>query len=430
MLIVAASARPWIRSAEIAGFDVTAFDFFSDWDSVPRGPERVRSIRGGADVANRRTVGRLKRFEDLLLKSNLDLISSCDYAIFAGGLENHPSIIAELASRVPILGPNASQHARFGDTVEILASLKQMGYQVPVTSYQLSVADNPSAWLKKSFRSSSGLGIVRATAADVGSASSRHYYQSEVAGESFSAVFISSADNAESGQTVLVGWTRQLVNKSWCGAGEFRYCGSIGLLPIPEVLRANIESMGQAISDQYGVVGAWGIDFLVDGTNVFPVDFNMRLTASMEIFDGMQKDSNAPYRSIVELHVHACLGELDMLRLRQSVGQRIVNQRLVDWGVTKKQICFGKSIVFYDGTSAVRVTDEFHQNLVSQWCLIGELNTGQTGLADIPREGEWIEPGQPICTILAKESPQQIWGMLKTSSDKIRRAVSRLAAAQ
>ena len=73
MLIVAASARPWIRSAEIAGFDVIAFDFFSDWDSILRGPECVRSFRGGAEVGERRAVGRLKRFEDLLLKSNLDM---------------------------------------------------------------------------------------------------------------------------------------------------------------------------------------------------------------------------------------------------------------------------------------------------------------------------------------------------------------------
>lgn len=425
MLIVAASARPWIRSAEIAGFDVIAFDFFSDWDSILRGPECVRSFRGGAEVGERRAVGRLKRFEDLLLKSNLELISSCDYAIFAGGLENHPSIIAELASRVSILGPNSSQHARLGDTVEILASLKKMRHQVPVTSYQLTEGNNPSAWLKKSFRSSSGLGIVRATAADVGSESSRHYYQSEVSGESFSAVFVSSAKETETGRTAFVGWTRQLVNEPWCGAGEFRYCGSIGLLPIPEVLRPKIESIGQTIADQYGVVGAWGIDFLVDGTNVWPVDFNIRLTASMEIFDGMQRGSKGPYRSIVDLHVRACLGELNMQRLRQSV-----NKQSADWAVTQKETCFGKSIVFYDGTSAVRVTDEFHRNLVSQWRLIGELNTGQTGLADIPREGEWIEPGQPICTILAKESPQQVGDMLKTSANEIRRAVLRLEAAQ
>ncbi|MCP4479811.1 MAG: ATP-grasp domain-containing protein [Planctomycetaceae bacterium] len=420
LLIVAASARPWIHSAEIAGFDVTAFDFFRDWDSRGDGKSCDRSSQVRSRQVPKRTVVRLRDFEDLLLQENLELISGCDLAIVAGGLENKPSIIESLASHVPVLGPDARQLARLSDTVKVLAWLKAMGYQVPESSSQLGVDASPGDWLKKSFRSSSGLGIQRATDEDVGSEVRSHYFQKEVQGENFSGVFISMPQMGKDGGTALVGWTRQLVNEQWCGAGEFRYCGSIGPLPIQESLKAKIETIGRAIAEQYGIVGAWGIDFLVDGSNVWPVDFNIRLTASMEIIDGGNRDTSTPYSSVVDLHVLACLGNLDMQRLRRST----------DLTGLESDACFGKSIVFYDGDDPVRITEAVHRQLVFQWRLIGELEPGQIGLADIPNEGELIRPGQPICTILVKQDSHRVVGILKLATDRIRQTLLQLGSGQ
>lgn len=420
ILIVAASARPWIRSAEIAGFCVTAFDFFSDWDSRGEGESCGRSSPENSRQVPTRTVVRLECFDDLLLQENLDLISGCDYAIFAGGLENHPSIIEALASHVPVLGPVATQHVRLSDTVKVLAWLKEMGYQVPESSCQLRADASPREWLKKSFRSSSGLGIRRATEKDAGSEGSSHYFQRAVQGESFSGVFISMPQIGEDGGTALVGWTRQLVNEQWCGAGEFRYCGSIGPLPIQESLKEKIETIGRAIAERYEIVGAWGIDFLFDGSNVWPVDFNIRLTASMELFDGGNQDARAPYNSVVDLHVLACLGNLDMRRLKRSI----------DLTGLESDPCFGKSILFNDGDEPIRITEAVHRQLVFEWRLINELESGQTGVADIPNEGELIKPGQPICTILVQEDSRRVVDILRLATEKIRRSLLQLGSGQ
>ncbi len=416
ILIIAASARPWIRSAEIAGFCVTAFDFFSDWDSRGGRESCGRSSLESSRQVPTRTVVRLECFEDLLLQENLDLISGCDYAIFAGGLENHPSIIEALASHVLVLGPGATQHARLSDTVKVLAWLKEMGYQVPESSCQLGANASPREWLKKTFRSSSGLGIRRATEKDAGSRGSLHYFQREVQGESFSGVFISMPQIREDGGTVLVGWTRQLVSEQWCNAGEFRYCGSIGPLPIQESLKKKIETIAHAIAERYEIVGAWGIDFLLDGNNAWPVDFNIRLTASMELFDGGNQDARAPYNSVVDLHVLACLGNMDMGRLRRST----------DLTGLESDPCFGKSILFYDGDDPIRITEDIHRQLVSEWRLINELEPGQIGVADIPNEGELIKPGQPICTILVKEDYRRVVDVLRLATEKIRRTLLQL----
>ncbi|MDB4372421.1 ATP-grasp domain-containing protein [Mariniblastus sp.] len=420
LLIVAASARPWIRSAEIAGFCVTAFDFFRDWDSIGEGGWREHSNLTGSDVAQKRTVIRLERFEDLVKQSHFELISKCDYAILAGGIENHPSIIEALASRIPILGPDAFQHDRMSDTVRILSRLKEFGFQVPESSLRLGSNTCPGEWLKKSFRSSSGLGIRQATEDDVGLESNLHYYQKKVSGESFSGFFISVPEEEGGGCTALVGWTRQLVNEQWCAAGEFRYCGSIGPLSIDESLKNKIEAIGQAVADEYGIIGAWGIDFLVDGSNVSPVDFNVRLTASMEIFDARLENSQASHRSVVELHTLACLGQLDLNQFKRST----------DMAGLSNEFCFGKSIVFYDGLVPLQITETIHRNLISQWRLISAVRLGEFGVADIPNLGEWIRPGQPICTILANAEPRRVAEVLEVATAKIRRVLSRLESAQ
>ena len=420
MLIVAASARPWIESAEMAGFCVTAFDFFNDWDSSEQKSQRQINSQPIPDVALSRIVCRLERFNDLTKQGNLELISKCDYAILAGGLENHPSLIQALSSLVKILGPDALQHERLSDSVEILARLGKKGFQVPESSYRLGSMIRPGEWLKKSFQSSGGLGIQHATEGDVGLESTTHYYQKKVAGEDFSGVFVSVRQETGRSKTALLGWTRQLIGGQWCAAGEFRYCGSIGPLALDPYLQTKVEEIGRSVGEEYGIIGVWGIDFLVDGKDVIPVDFNIRLTASMEIFDFEKEKSESPSQGMIELHFLACQGHLDVDQIRSPA----------ELAGAERESRFGKTILFYDGVVPVQVTSNAHQNLVSQWSRLGELVLGGFGVADIPRLGDWIKPGQPVCTILVKDEPGKVIESLKIASLKIRRSFVQAATAQ
>lgn len=420
LLIIAASARPWIQSAEIAGFYVTAFDFFSDWDSVGVKSQKTESSSRQTNPTLKREVVRLERFEDLLEQRYLDLISSCDYAILAGGMENQPRLIEALASRIPILGPSALQHDRMADTVKILSWLKNLGYQVPESTLRLGPNVCLDKWLRKAFRSSGGLGIRQAIEDDFSSQSSLYYYQKKISGESFSGFFISLPQGESVVSTALVGWTRQLVNEQWCGAGEFRYCGSIGPLSINESLKYKIEAIGQAVAEEYGVIGAWGIDFLVDGNDIRPVDFNVRLTASMELFEVGMKEAEHRSRSVVEQHALACLGQLDLDQLRCST----------DLTRLKSECCFGKSIVFFDRLLPLEVTKSVHQFLIFQSRQLSELEIGEFGVADIPNQGEWVRPGQPFCTVLAREEPHRVAEVLRSATSKVREAFQRPGLAQ
>ena len=402
----------------MAGFCVTAFDFFNDWDSSEQESQRQINSQRIPDVALSRIVCRLERFNDLTKLGNLELISKCDYAILAGGLENHPAIIQALTPLVKILGPNALQHDRLSDSVEILARLGKHGFQVPESSYRLGSMVRPGEWLKKSFQSSGGLGIQFATEGDVGLESTTHYYQKKVAGEDFSGVFVSVRQETGRSKTALLGWTRQLIGGRWCAAGEFRYCGSIGPLGLDPYLQTKVEEIGRSVGQEYGIIGVWGIDFLVDGKEAIPVDFNIRLTASMEIFD-FEKDES-PSQGMIELHFLACQGHLDVDQIRSPI----------ELTGAERKSRFGKTILFYDGVVPVQVTSNAHQNLVSHWSKLGELELGGFGVADIPMIGDWIKPGQPVCTILVRDEPGKVIESLKLASLNIRRSFVQAASAQ
>ena len=402
----------------MAGFCVTAFDFFNDWDSSEQESRRQINSQRIPDVALSRIVCRLERFNDLTKLGNLELISKCDYAILAGGLENHPAIIQALTPLVKILGPNALQHDRLSDSVEILARLGKHGFQVPESSYRLGSMVRPGEWLKKSFQSSGGLGIQFATEGDVGLESTTHYYQKKMAGEDFSGVFVSVRQETGRSKTALLGWTRQLIGGRWCAAGEFRYCGSIGPLGLDPYLQTKVEEIGRSVGQEYGIIGVWGIDFLVDGKEAIPVDFNIRLTASMEIFD-FEKDES-PSQGMIELHFLACQGHLDVDQIRSPI----------ELTGAERKSRFGKTILFYDGVVPVQVTSNAHQNLVSHWSKLGELELGGFGVADIPMIGDWIKPGQPVCTILVRDEPGKVIESLKLASLNIRRSFVQAASAQ
>ena len=402
----------------MAGFCVTAFDFFNDWDSSEQESQRQINSQRIPDVALSRIVCRLERFNDLTKLGNLELISKCDYAILAGGLENHPAIIQALTPLVKILGPNALQHDRLSDSVEILARLGKHGFQVPESSYRLGSMVRPGEWLKKSFQSSGGLGIQFATEGDVGLESTTHYYQKKMAGEDFSGVFVSVRQETGRSKTALLGWTRQLIGGRWCAAGEFRYCGSIGPLGLDPYLQTKVEEIGRSVGQEYGIIGVWGIDFLVDGKEAIPVDFNIRLTASMEIFD-FEKDES-PSQGMIELHFLACQGHLDVDQIRSPI----------ELTGAERKSRFGKTILFYDGVVPVQVTSNAHQNLVSHWSKLGELELGGFGVADIPMIGDWIKPGQPVCTILVRDEPGKVIESLKLASLNIRRSFVQAASAQ
>ena len=79
--------------------------------------------------------------------------------------------------------------------------------------------------------------------------------------------------------------TRQLIGEDWTAARGFRYAGSIGPLVLDKPVHAVWQHVGSTLAAAYGLVGLFGVDAIVDGDRVWPVEVNPRYPASTEIVE-------------------------------------------------------------------------------------------------------------------------------------------------
>jgi predicted ATP-grasp superfamily ATP-dependent carboligase len=193
--------------------------------------------------------------------------------------------------------------------------------------------------------------------------SRRAYLQQRISGHAGSIIFL-----ADGRRIHPLGLTRQLVGERVFGAAGFRYCGS--LLGSPRVplfgdhdrLREGAIALARAVTEEFGLVGLNGIDFIARRGVAWPIEVNPRPCASMEL---VERAGGPP---LFRLHVQACVGHLPSA---PAPAPRRVS---------------GKAVVFARRDLTV---DHFPERL-------------RACAADLPRPGERIGRGHPICTLFAE----------------------------
>jgi predicted ATP-grasp superfamily ATP-dependent carboligase len=186
------------------------------------------------------------------------------------------------------------------------------------------------------------------------------YLQRVAAGAPCSAAYLATNEGC-----TFLGATHQLVGEAWCNAAPFAYCGSIGPLPLGPEIEGNLAAAGERCMRAFGLVGLFGIDFLLDDSIVRPVEINPRYTASMEIFE------RASEVSFYELHRTAF--DARFARPAPKEPTKVV----------------GKAILFArnDCRVSFRATN---------------LQPFDGAYADLPADGQQIPAGEPVLTILAE----------------------------
>jgi predicted ATP-grasp superfamily ATP-dependent carboligase len=169
-------------------------------------------------------------------------------------------------------------------------------------------------------------------------------------------VFVASAAGV-----VPLGVSTQIVGDAAFGAAGFRYCGSI-LRRCDDALAARALALAAAMVQEFGLVGVNGIDFIADEDEPVAIEVNPRWSSSMELVE------RASGVSVFGIHAAACTaGTLPP----QPAAAECVH---------------GKAIVF--ARRAVTLGDTGH------WL-------GDPGLGDVPRAGQRIAAGRPVCTVFA-----------------------------
>lgn len=189
---------------------------------------------------------------------------------------------------------------------------------------------------------------------------------------------------AAGGRAVPLAVSRQLVGEPAFGAAGFAYCGNI-LTAAPgdnapefsheEALVEAASALAQAVVDEFGLVGVNGIDFIARVGSPCAIEVNPRWCASMELVE------RAYGVSVFEAHASACtsgsLPAFDLVRARRGPG------------------AFGKAVVYARRDIAVGDTRAWLGTAAADKA--GEA----AGIRDIPRPGEHIAAGKPVCTVFA-----------------------------
>ncbi len=347
LLIIGASVRAAAFSALRAGMTPRCVDLFAD-----------------ADLAARCETVAVRDYPDELLTA-ADRMSDAPW-MYTGGLENYPKQVARLSSRRRLLGNNSKCLDKVRDPILLTRALCGAGFDVPDVAASPDGLPRDGTWLVKRRDRSGGEHVRRWDERRMLPAEAqRHYWQAFVEGLPASAAYVMAE-----GRAALLGITRQLVGRTDGDSKEgFCYLGSVGPIELEAAALDEVTRLGEFLAERFELVGLVGVDFVLDGRRVRPIEVNPRYTASMEVLE------RSCDFSAVGLHRDACLdGRLPSTSPRAC-------------GVYEKRILFASCPFTVD------------EQLTSQ-LLDMVASSALPGVADIPYAGTKIERGHPIVTLL------------------------------
>ncbi len=260
LLLVGASVRAAAFSAIRAGFQPWGADLFGDLD--------LRQHCPGTVVAP----------EDYP-EGLLDVVAEAPQAplLYTGALENHPEIVAHLGRLRPLWGNPPEVLARVRWPAPFAALVHRAGLTIPEVRDLTEDLPTGPRWLLKPLASAGG---SRIRFWDGSTPSGLYYLQAFLEGVSHAALYLGTASGAR-----LLGVTRQLVGEPWLGTSDFRYCGSVGPVPLSNALCATLERLGNVLAQEGGVRGIFGVDLILQNEVPWPVEVNPRYTASVEVLE-------------------------------------------------------------------------------------------------------------------------------------------------
>ena len=346
LVIVGASVRAAAFSAIRAGFRPYAIDQYADRDLAAVCP-----------------AVRVQRYPQDFVTALRDAPAAP--WMYTGGLENYPGLVDRLAEIRPLWGNRGSVLRRVRDPFLLSGVVRQAGFQFPPIQRELSEHTAPvldQSCLKKPFRSSGGLRIQVVDGPQP--AANGYYYQSYVRGWPWSAVFVAGSDSCH-----LLGVSRQIKGEF----GEFTYQGSITSTTHDCPQSQTCFGLGALLASEFELRGLFNIDLIRNSQGWWLLEVNPRYSASIEVVE------RATGIKSLALHAAAC----DMPPGEFNLPPTSPPLRSV-----------GKAIVYADGNGTVPPAFD---RLVQEW----HGASGWPGIADLPRVGELVRKGQPICTVLA-----------------------------
>ncbi len=343
IIIAAISSRAFVNAAVNAGFRVLALDAFCDVDTQKLAFETYQ-ISAGDNGFNAAEL--LKILDELKEKVDLSEFSGFCYG---AGFEAQPQLLLEVEKRLPVLGNHAETLRHCKNPQFFLELCNAFEMRVPKTTFK-----RPSrtlGWVSKQLGASGGAHIKPLLPLDLPNPTPV-YYQQITEGTPISCLFLADGVHAE-----VIGFSEQ-----WCAPttiSPYRYGGAVSHASLSQNCKKTITEFIRGISFKLGLRGINSVDFLVDGDDIFALEINPRLSATLDLY-------TAKHGNFFASHIEAC-----QVQLR-------------DWPSASgnshaHQIIYAKQV-----TKVPRNVD---------W---------PNWVCDIPQPNSTIAAGAPICTVTAE----------------------------
>jgi len=332
LVVASISSRIMTQAAVDAGFEVIAFDAFADADTRSLAKQVIQLPLADGQMDGRALINALDRL-DLD-----DVIGFC----YGAGFEMQAELLAELGKRLPL----------FGNSAESVKQCKAPRYffnlcddlQVPHPDWTDKRPENPHGWLIKRVGGSGGEHVKRAHLAQI---DDDVYYQRLQEGASVSCLFLALTSRVE-----LIGYSEQWTVDS--DAGDYRYAGAINATNISNRAKEHLIGYVEALSLELGLLGINSCDALVCGDDVFVIEINPRLSASIDLFHSQKS-------ALLKAHMASFAKEETNISLDNVV-------------------CTHEVVYAHDKLKVKR----------KEW---------PAWVCDVPAYGEVIMNGAPVCTI-------------------------------
>ncbi len=343
-LVVGASGRMVASLLVRLGIDCSVADLYGDADTFELCDGRVQKLDQLSDLSSCET-----------------LVRAHDLALFSGGLEGSLDLLETLSQWSRPAFANADSASQMIDADAFNRTLSAIGLPDFRLLADPELAKFPA--VAKDVAHSATAKLVHSIAEVRSSKSKTQILQNFIDGESVSQIFV-----AEDGVVECLGGTFQLTK-------SLGWFGSIAGLELSQRDQQITRAFATEIASQAKFKGVFGVDFIRNQDGIWPVDVNPRIPASAEVIG----------ESVILRHLNA-------FGVHCGVKAQPSNNSII-----------GKAVVFNQLDSAIQFVRQKLHVFPSRHLSPDDV----VSIADLPNDGECIEPGHPVLTVFASGQTQR-----------------------
>lgn len=346
IIVAAIACRPYVKAAVACGYTVVAIDIFAD-DEVKMLADSCYHI----EFKN----GQLDKSQLIRILSSLDLQEFIGFC-YGAGFEKQPAILSTINALLPVIGNLEQAVTDCKEPNNFFRLCDRL--QLPYPKVMLRWPPHSVGWLRKEIGASGGSHVKRLNdiqISDFHSGKDDVYYQQFQQGKPVSCLFIASNHYQQQHSVQVIGFNEQFISP--CRGAPFRYGGAVSNADMSDAAKVRFTYYVSQLSQAVGLIGLNSCDAICDGDNIYLLEINPRLSATMDLY--------ADY-GLFEKHVAAVAG--DTMRSDSACKKNHAHQ-----------VVYAKS--------AMIIKDEL---IWPSW------------VYDRPRAGSFLEEGVPVCTVVAE----------------------------